>query len=637
MGGGQAKNSARFDLSFSAWGNHAKDLALGNLTSNLIANWETSAGFTLTNSPAQFVCPTITIGTPANGTTFVLYSSSVAATAVPAPPAGFSFRYSLVSGALPNGLSLNTTTGAITGTPTSGGSFAFGIKAELFDAANTTTGCSITQARSIGIGSCEPLYGCQSNNVVLFCDLEQGGQTTFVERCVATQSCTLNTVGSAQCIANPSGRVWMDSNRNGVQDAGEPGIQGVTVTMINAGANGIFGDGDDRSASATTDSNGVYIITPPTMPAPPPSDVLPVTGGNVRFVVSSLPAGFASTFDPDSGTTNPDGIATYNNTPQGTLVTNVHFGFAPPIEPSVGPGALLPEGSPMNDQRAGSVLIYNVYTSGASDATLQNTRINLTNTHPTRTANVHLFFVDGTSCSVADSYICLTANQTTSFLASDLDPGTTGYVVAVATDAAGCPINFNYLIGDEYAKFTSGHAANLGAEAIPAIAGGLAFCNQNSVTATINFDGFSYGTVPRALAADNLPSRADGNDTLLILNRIGGNLATGASTLGTIFGVFYNDAETSLSFSLTGGCQFRSAISNNFPRLTPRFEQFIPAGRTGWFKLYSQSDFGLSGAILNANPNATTTAGAFNQGHSLHKLTLTSAASYVIPIFAPGC
>lgn len=310
--------------------------------------------------------------------------------------------------------------------------------------------------------------------------------------------------------------------------------------------------------------------------------------------------------------------------------------------PAVGPGLPLSSASPVNDQKAGSVLIYNVYTS-ATDPTQQNTRLAITNTNPTRSANIHLFFVDGATCSVADSFICLTANQTTNFLASDLDPGTTGYAVAVAVGPDGCPVDFNYLIGDEYVKFQSGHAANLGAEAISAIAGGLPFCTPNSSTAQLNFDGISYNLLPRTVAIDSIPSRADGNDTLLILNRIGGNLGTGASTLINLFGILYDDAETSVSFgfggasSSPGTCQFRSSLSNNFPRVTPRFETFIPAGRTGWARIYSQADIALLGAVINSNPNAAANPGAFNQGHNLHKLTLTSAANYIIPVFPPSC
>ena len=305
--------------------------------------------------------------------------------------------------------------------------------------------------------------------------------------------------------------------------------------------------------------------------------------------------------------------------------------------PAVGPGGIFPAGSEMSDQKAGSVLIYNVYTS-STDPTRQNTRINITNVHSVLPAFVHLFFV-AEGCAVADSYICLTPNQTASFLASDLDPGVTGYMVAVAVDGViGCPVNFNYLIGDEYVKFASGHAANLGAEAFAAIPGGRPVCDQNSVTATIAFDGVSYNRTPAVLALDNVGSRADGNDTLLIVNRIGGNLGIGAASLGSLFGILYDDAENALSFSVTGGCQLRSSITNNFPRTTPRFETFIPAGRTGWLRIYNQTGaIGMTGAAINFNPNSASSAGAFNQGHNLHALTLNAGMSYVIPVFPPSC
>jgi uncharacterized repeat protein (TIGR01451 family) len=306
--------------------------------------------------------------------------------------------------------------------------------------------------------------------------------------------------------------------------------------------------------------------------------------------------------------------------------------------PATGPGNPFPARSEASAQSAGSVLIYNVYTSSASTPNTQNTRVSLTNVHPALSSTVHLFFVDGTSCSVADSYVCLTANQTSSFLMSDLDPGTTGYLVAVATDALGCPINFNYLIGDEYVKFASGHAANLAAEAYSAIPGGLPACNQNAVTATLNFDGQSYDRTAATLALDSIGSRADGNDTLLVVNRIGGNLGIGAATLGTLFGILYDDSENALSFNVTGGCQLRSSLTNNFPRTTPRFETFIPAGRTGWLKIFNQTGaIGISGAAINFNSGSASSAGAFNQGHNLHRLTLNSGMNYIIPVFPPSC
>ena len=304
------------------------------------------------------------------------------------------------------------------------------------------------------------------------------------------------------------------------------------------------------------------------------------------------------------------------------------------------PGLTVPPSSEASDQKAGSILFYNTYTSGATSGNTQNTRINITNTSATGAAFVHLYFV-AEGCSIADSYICLTANQTSSFLASDVDPGISGYIVAVSVNGiTGCPNARNWLIGDEYVKFTSGHAANLGAIAFAALYDGvLPGCDGNSVTAALNFTGAfgGYNLVPAVLALDNIGSRADGNDTLVVINRVGGNLGIGASTIGTIFGLLYDDAENVLSFSVSGSCQLRNSISNNFPRTTPRFETFIPAGRTGWAKVFSQTGtVGLLGAAINTNPNAGSSAGAFNGGHNLHHLTLTTA-TYVVPVFPPSC
>lgn len=46
--------------------------------------------------------------------------------------------------------------------------------------------------------------------------------------------------------------VWLDNNRNGVQDSGEPGVKGVTVTLT---------DADGGTKTATTDDNGYYWFT----------------------------------------------------------------------------------------------------------------------------------------------------------------------------------------------------------------------------------------------------------------------------------------------------------------------------------------------------------------------------------------
>src|SRR5262249_19898013 len=154
----------------------------------------------------------------------------------------------------------------------------------------------------------------------------------------------------------------------------------------------------------------------------------------------------------------------------------------------------------------------------------------------------------------------------------------------------------------------------------------------------LSFDGVSYSLLPRELALDNIPSRVDGNDTMLILNRIGGDFATSGATLTNIFGGFFDDAETGGRFNFSPGvCQFRSSITNNFPRIVTRFAQFVPAGRSGWLKLYSTDDQGVLGVSINLNANPTALPNAFSQGHNLHKLTLTSGVTLTIPVLPPLC
>ena len=283
------------------------------------------------------------------------------------------------------------------------------------------------------------------------------------------------------------------------------------------------------------------------------------------------------------------------------------------------------------------MLFYPIFTSSATSPAEQDTRISITNAEINRPVSVHLFFVDGATCSVVDNYVCLTQNQTATFLASDFDPGTSGFLIAVATNSLGCPTSFNALMGDEYVRFSSGHKANLTAEAALAL-NIPPLCNENSFLAQLNFNGVNYGLLGRALALSNIADRASGNDTMLILNRIGGNLATSAARLGSIFGIVYNDVETPFSFTFTpSSCQLISTLSNNFPRTAPRIEQIIPAGRAGWMKLWSFDDAAIFGASINVNHSGDLATPAFEHGHNLHKLTVTAAGALTIPVFPPNC
>jgi uncharacterized repeat protein (TIGR01451 family) len=329
-------------------------------------------------------------------------------------------------------------------------------------------------------------------------------------------------------------------------------------------------------------------------------------------------------------------VVTNDNCPGETLAT---ASFTTVVNlPVIGPGACIP---PTQNPDAGSVLLYGIYSSSPTNLNDENTRINITNTHPTESVAVHLFFVDGRTCVPADALLCLTPNQTASFFASDIDPGTSGYIVAVAIGRDGCPISFNFLIGSANVKLAvaSSRKADLEAESIAAEYGSpLPGCNPGAPTVTLPFNGLpnGYGLLPRVLALDSIPSPVDGNDMLLIVNRFGGDMTAGAATIGSIFGILYDDAEVPHSFTLTGGCQIRRSLSNSFPRTTPVFSQAIPSGRTGWMKFWAASDVPIFGAAINYHPRTESSASAFGGGHNLHKLTLTTG-SLTIPIIPPPC
>jgi len=277
----------------------------------------------------------------------------------------------------------------------------------------------------------------------------------------------------------------------------------------------------------------------------------------------------------------------------------------------------------LNDDDLGSILIYNIYTS-SPDVNVdpsKNTRISITNTNQLDSVSVHFYFV-ADSGGVADTFICLTPGQTYTFYTSDLDPGTTGFIVAVATDyASGVPINFNYLLGQEEVKFSSGHQAGLLAMPIKAIAAepalneyGTSTCipdPNNAVPCKLVFDGQYYDRLP-LVNAFPLYSPNDGNQMMLILNAIGGDYTypSGSDTLGMINGLLYDDAENPYPFSFNESliAQKIDVVSNSFPNTSPDPTNIIPAEIMGWMKTYKNPPvtIGLTGAYINYNNNCAT-------------------------------
>jgi hypothetical protein len=267
------------------------------------------------------------------------------------------------------------------------------------------------------------------------------------------------------------------------------------------------------------------------------------------------------------------------------------------------PGLTYPPSSEASDQKAGSVLFFNFYTSSFGSS--ENTQISVTNTSPATNAFVNLFFVNGTTGSATSISLSLTPNHTLAFSTLDIDPGVSGYIVAVAVNDFGCPISFNFLRGNARVNLSSGHVASLGAIAFSALYSDvLPGCNGTSTTAALVFDGGvnGYNRLPRMLAIDKIRSYANNNSMLLVLNRFGGSFVSGAGTLGSMAGLLFNDTPNSFPFTfVSNSCQFRTLLSDGFPQTSLPFSAVITGGRSGWMKLYAVNDVGLLGAAINFN------------------------------------
>jgi hypothetical protein len=154
--------------------------------------------------------------------------------------------------------------------------------------------------------------------------LPGGAVPTYDLDGIATPHTTLVTLVSGQSrtdvdfgyrgTASVGDRVWLDADADGVQDAGEVGINGVTVQLLDTASNVI--------ASATTAGNGNYSFP----------NLLAGTW-KVRVVTSTLPSGAVQTYDLDgTGTAH---IATVSVT-TGQTRTDVDFGYRVPTAPGTG-------------------------------------------------------------------------------------------------------------------------------------------------------------------------------------------------------------------------------------------------------------------------------------------------------------
>ncbi len=151
---------------------------------------------------------------------------------------------------------LGTADDVVTTTTTSGGGqYLFtGLKAGAYTVA--FSGISATQAFTTKDAG-------GNTNEATDSDVDATGNTGVINLAAGQNNRDVdagiyNVCKPTACVGD---RVWYDANKNGLQDSCESGVAGVTVKLIGAGADGVFGSADDTAASTVTDSCGNYKFT----------------------------------------------------------------------------------------------------------------------------------------------------------------------------------------------------------------------------------------------------------------------------------------------------------------------------------------------------------------------------------------
>jgi len=257
-----------------------------------------------------------------------------------------------------------------------------------------------------------------------------------------------------------------------------------------------------------------------------------------------------------------------------------------------------PAGSESGGTRPGSVLIFPIYTSNPSSKVAVNTRISLTNTDPASRVTVRLVFIDGVSGAAVDGLLCLGPGQTSTFFASDLDPGVTGYMTAAAVDpSSGCPVRANHLIGIAFVKLDGSRSASLPAFGVASPADST--CEQGPFE--IAFDGKSYNRLPGELAAP--AGDPEAVEPMLILVRPEGRID---AVTGTVFQV----PNAPLDFS----------VPVERSQLIVPLSAFLKPG-PAWMRLRCADGGAVLGAIIGGS-----------SGRNLHVLSPAPDAKLFLPV-----
>jgi len=190
-------------------------------------------------SPAACIAPTFSTTTLGNAKAGVAYSQAVTASG----GTGGLF-YSVVEGALAPGLSLNASTGSITGTPTASGASLFTM------AASDANGCTALQDLSMAIAAADSVAGSLSPASLQFGALKNGtaGAITHV---TAAQTVSLSFApGLSPAWTATSSQPWLQLSATSGTGAGS-----FTASIVNP--SNVIGESTSLTATITVTGDGI--------------------------------------------------------------------------------------------------------------------------------------------------------------------------------------------------------------------------------------------------------------------------------------------------------------------------------------------------------------------------------------------
>ena len=197
-----------------------------------------------------------------------------------------------------------------------------GVTVNLLDSTGAVVGTTTTDATgyytftNLQPGTYAVQFPLTVGNLVLT-GVDQGGNDALDSDANLTTGKTINVTlapaenntsldaGFYNPLASLGDYVWMDLNRNGQQDGGEPGVQGVTVNLLSSTGSVI--------GTTTTDATGYYIFT----------DLQPGTYA-VQFPVTLTNGSVITSADQGADVSDSDASITTGKTINVTLAASEH-------------------------------------------------------------------------------------------------------------------------------------------------------------------------------------------------------------------------------------------------------------------------------------------------------------------------